>query len=134
MSKRSFPALKAADLSDLLSGLLERAEENLSDDDLRSLHLWCGEDGVAMTSNLAGFMTSMAVLVASDADPDRGGPMAGSFWGGRTLPQLLFCLLNLAHQASAMLETARMAENMSETPRQRGSVTRIAPSTQERKS
>lgn len=87
-----------------------------------------------MTSDLAGLMTSLAVLVASDADPDRGGPMAGSFQGSRSLPQLLFCLSNLAHQASAMLEAARMAENLSETPRQRGSVPRIAPSAQDRKS
>lgn len=134
MSKKSVPPLKAADLSDLLSGLLERAEENLSGDDLRSLHLWCGEDGVAMASNLAGLITSLAVLVASDADPGRGGPMAGAFQGGRSLPQLLFSLSNLAQQASAMLLVARMAENMSETPRQRGSVTRIAPSIQEHKS
>lgn len=92
MSKKSFPPLKTDGLADLVLGLMERAEDNLSDDDLRSLHLWCGEDGVAMTFNLPGLMKSLVVLVVSDADPDRGGPMAGSFQGGRSLPQLIFCL------------------------------------------
>ncbi|MCO5976797.1 hypothetical protein [Ideonella oryzae] len=128
MSKKTFPPLRTADLADLLTGLLDRAEENLSDADLQALRL-CGDGGVAMTEDLAALMSALAVQVAGDETPDGSVPVTGAFLDGRSLSKLLFSLSNLAQQANAMLLAARMAENMT-IPHRRGHAARGTTSTQ----
>ncbi|MCA6214993.1 hypothetical protein KGA65_00405 [Ideonella sp. B7] len=95
------------DLPRLMDSLLDRASENLTDEDLESLE-GHAEQAENLMGHIAAFTNGLACMVASDDRDGRRG--SGSFQTGADLADLLFCVSALAEQAGALSRVAGWAD------------------------
>ena len=106
-SPKAASRLGTFDLPGLMDSLLDRASENLTDEDLRSLE-GHAEQAENLMGHIAAFTNGLACMVASD---DRAGSVgSGSFKAGSDLADLLFCVSALAEHAGTLSRVAGWAD------------------------
>lgn len=107
MRPKAASRLGTFDLPRLMDSLLDRASENLTDEDLKSLE-GHAEQAENLMGHIAAFTNGLACMVASDDRDGRRG--SGSFQTGADLADLLFCVSALAEQAGALSRVAGWAD------------------------
>ncbi|MGN6831094.1 hypothetical protein [Paucibacter sp. M5-1] len=100
-SAHRFNALNPAYMKGLLSGLMERAAPNLTDEELQSLTTV--GDPCALVGQLAAMTEGLGCLIGDDVN-------VGSFRDQDSVKDLLFLTANIARQAEALMRLSEDAE------------------------
>lgn len=95
--------------SDVLLGLVDRAQDNLSEADQTAL-LFAGETARTSIRHLSRVCEGLACLIAADDGENGTGTGTGSFQTAENVSGLLFLLAAVTDQAHGFLEIANGAE------------------------
>ena len=110
----AFPQFHA-DTSSLLLGLIERASENLSADDLAHIS-GMTEDAECMVRQIATLCDGLGCLVAADGENGKSAG-TGSFQTGDDLSNLLWAIGSMAAHAAGIFDAVSRADHLSRNTR-----------------